>query len=187
MTMTAESLTDRYSRLDSSDLKAIVESSQGDYLPEAREAARAELARRAQSGAPEGLPAEPAARQSRARTYFAGLLIFVGGGLISQTLLSLIAVLLSPSWELALGGAGILFAGLIVTYMASIIDQAFWDRLVKIYAVFGFLRAGQAGLHLVMGKTKSGDDLMGVLQGALLVVLALAVYLWRRRGTERAL
>lgn len=53
MTTAAESLADRYSRFDSPDLKAIVESPEGDYLPEAREAARAELALRAQSGEPE--------------------------------------------------------------------------------------------------------------------------------------
>jgi hypothetical protein len=83
MTTTAGSLTDRYSRLEASDLKAIIESPEGDYLPEAREAARAELAGRAQTGEPEELPAAPPS-QSRAVTFSAILMVFAGGSLIFQ-------------------------------------------------------------------------------------------------------
>lgn len=194
MTIPAESLTERYSRLDSPDLKAIVESPEGDYLPEAREAARAELARRAQSGEPEDLPEEPAARPSRARTYFAVFMIFAGGSLIFQGVLLLIPFLLSPVWEQALWGTLMLLAGLAFTYMASAIDRGFWGHFVKTYAIVGFVRLWNPGWHLLIawspgwhletGKVKDGDDLMSFLQGALMIVLSLTVHFWRR-GVER--
>jgi hypothetical protein len=185
MTITAESLVERYSHFDSSDLKAIVESPEGDYLPEAVEAARVELARRAQSGEPEELPEVPAATQSRAVTFFAVFMIFAGWSLIFQGALVLISFLSSSAWEQALWGTIMLLAGLSFTYAASAIDEAFWGHFVKVYAIFGFVGVWNAGEHLLTGKTREGGDLIDALQGVLMIVLALAVYLWRRRGTER--
>jgi hypothetical protein len=184
MSPSVESLADRYSRLDAPDLTAIVESPEGDYLPEAREAARAELAWRAQSGEPEELPEVPVARQSRIVAFFAICLIFAGWSLIVQGALSLVSFLADPLWDQGLWGAVMLLAGLLFTYTASAIDRGFWGRFVKVYAVFGFLTAWSPGWHIVMGRVEDGDDLMNFLRGALMIVLSLAVHFWRR-GVER--
>lgn len=181
MSPSVESLAERYSRFETPDLKAIVEAPEGDYLPEARAAARAELERRARSGEPAELPEVPVARQSRAITFLAVFMIFIGGSLLFQGAFLLLSLLLSPAWDLALWAAGLLLAGLLLTYMASVIDRAFWDHFVKTYAVVGVLRAGSAGLLFALGTAKDRYRLLDVLQGALMVVVALAVHVWRRR------
>jgi hypothetical protein len=178
----SEPLADRYSRLDSPALKAIVEAPEGEYLPEAVEAARAELARRAQSGEPEELPEAPPPR-SRAVTFFAIFMIFAGWSLIFQGALGLVSFLSSLAWEQALWGTLMLLAGLSFTYAASAIDEAFWGHLVKVYAIFGFVGVWNAGQHLVTGKTRDGGDLIDALQGVLMIGFAFAVYIWRRRRT----
>lgn len=137
-----------------------------------------------QSGEPEELPERPAVRQSRIRTVFSICLIFAGCSLILQGALSLVSVLASSLWEQALWGSVLLLAGLLFTYMASVIDRGFWGHFVKLYAIFGFLIAWLPGWHIVVRKVEDGDDLMNFLQGASMIVLALAVHFWRR-GVER--
>ena len=180
MSPSVESLAERYSRFETPDLRVIAESPEDDYLPEAREAARAELARRARSGEPAELPEVPVARQSRAATFFAFLMIFVGWGLIFSGAFTILSFLVSPTWDLALWGTGMLLTGLAFTYTASVIDKLFWSHFVKTYASLGFLGFWSPAIHLVMGRTR-WEDLMTVLKSGLMIVLALAAYLRERK------
>jgi hypothetical protein len=187
MKTATESLAERYSRLDSSDLKAIADTPEGEYLPEAVDAARSELAKRAldQEGELAELPDEPAARQSRARTAFGVVMIFLGLTQILQGVQISLSLLLSPSWEPMLWGAVLLLVGVILSYIASVVDRAFWEHAVKIYALTGFAQAAGAGIHLAFGKTASKDDLSSLLEGSLAIVMALAVAIWRRHRLNR--
>lgn len=186
MSPSVESLAERYSRFETPDLEAIAESPEGDYLPEAREAARAELERRAQSGEPEELPEVPVARQSLAVTFFAVLMIFAGWALVFRGVLILIWFLVIPTWGQALWGTGMLLTGLAFTHTASVIDKLFWSHFVKTYAIVGFLGIWSPGIHLVMGRTKGGEDLTNVLRSGLMIVLALAAYLRERKKALRS-
>jgi hypothetical protein len=188
MNMAAKLLAERYSRLDLPDLKAIAEAPEGEYLPEAIDAARSELAKRAldQEGEPAGLPDESPPRQSRSRTVFAVVMIFAGLTQIIQGLWIAFSLPQAPSWGLLLWGAGLLLAGVIFSYMASVVDRAFWEHVVKVYALTGFAGAASAGIHLAFGKTRSEDGLTQLLQGSLAIMLAVAVAIWRRhRSTGR--
>jgi uncharacterized membrane protein HdeD (DUF308 family) len=188
MKTAAESLAKRYARLDSPDLKAIADAPEGEYLPEAVDAARLELAKRVldqrvldQEVEPAELPDESAPRQSRARTIFGVVMIFLGLTQILQGAQISLSSLLSPSGEPMLWGAVLLLVGIILSYAASVVDRAFWEHVVKVYALTGFAQAAGAGIHLAFGKTASKDDLPSLLQGSLAIVIALAVAVWKRR------
>jgi hypothetical protein len=188
MIANADSLANRYSHIDISDLRAIVEAPEGEYLPEAREAARAELAKRGLDqppGEPAIVPEVPAAPRYRARGFFAICLILKGETLITPALFGILSLPLGPSWSLVLWSMLSLFVGGMLTYMASVIDPAFWSHVVKVYAITGFLEAGFALCDLAMGRSGVEHSRTKILQDSLAIVLALAVWVWRR-GKERA-
>lgn len=187
MKTAAESLAERYARFDSPDLKAIADAPEGEYLPEAVDAARSEFAKRVldQEVEPAELPDGAAPRQSRARTIFGVVMIFLGLTQILQGAQISLSSLLSPSWEPMLWGAVLLLVGVILSYMASVVDRAFWEHAVKVYALTGFAQAAGAGVHLAFGKTASEDDLPSLLQGSLAIVLAVVVAVWRRYRLNR--
>jgi hypothetical protein len=183
MKTAAESLAERYARLDSLDLTAIADAPEGEYLSEAVDAARSELAKRVldQGVEPAELPDESAPRQSRARTVFGVVMIFLGLTQILQGAQISLSSLLTPSWEPMLWGAVLLLVGVIFSYMASVVDRAFWEHVVKVYA----LTAAGAGVHLAFGKTASEDDMPSLLQGSLAIVMAVVVAVWRRYRLNR--